>query len=279
MPLDQVCGGLIVKAQKRGNAMSRVRPLVAGNWKMNGLGASLGEIEALRAGVADGGLAANTDVMICPPATLISRVAQVLAGNPVAVGGQDCHAETSGAFTGEISAPMLADAGATAVILGHSERRSLYGERDRDVKAKAEAAMAAGLLAIVCVGETQGERRLGLTIDVVGRQLAGSLPGGAAPASVVIAYEPVWAIGTGLTPTNADIEEVHAAIRARLGTLLGNDVAEETRILYGGSVKPANASELLTIPGVNGALVGGASLQAPDFLAIAAAQNEAAGRD
>jgi len=242
---------------------------------MNGLSGSLGEIEALKAGLAEAGSAGNVDVMVCPPATLIGAVAKAVDGSAIAVGGQDCHDKPSGAYTGEVSAPMLADAGAAAVILGHSERRSLFGERDRDVKAKAGAAIAAGLQAIVCIGETEGERRLGLTLDVVGRQLAGSLPEGATSANTIIAYEPVWAIGTGLTPTNADIEEVHRAIRETLGTLLGGAVADETRILYGGSVKPGNAGELLTIPGVNGALVGGASLLAKDFLAIIAAQSDA----
>jgi triosephosphate isomerase len=194
-----------------------------------------------------------------------------VAGSPVRIGAQDCHAEASGAFTGDISAPMLADSGASAVILGHSERRALHGERDRDVRAKAAAAHKAGLTAIVCVGETAGERRLGLTLDVIGRQLKGSLPEGFGAANTVIAYEPVWAIGTGLTPTPADIAEAHAFIRGRIGEIAGADVAAATRILYGGSVKPGNAAALLTIPGVDGALVGGASLKADDLLAIISA--------
>jgi triosephosphate isomerase len=245
---------------------------------MNGLTASLSEIEALRAGVTEGGYGAAMDIMICPPATLIAAMARLVAGSPIAVGAQDCHAKPSGAFTGDISAPMLADSGAKAVILGHSERRSQHGERDRDVRAKAEAVLAAGLQAIVCVGETAGERAMGLTLDVVGRQLHGSVPAGASAANVVIAYEPVWAIGTGLTPTAADIAEVHRLIRERLGALLGTGVAEGMRILYGGSVKPENAAELLTIPGVNGALIGGASLLARDLLAIIAAQSGGAVR-
>ena len=258
--------------------MTQLKPLIAGNWKMNGLTASLSEIEALRAGVAEGGYADAMDILICPPATLIAAMARLVEGSPIGVGAQDCHAKPSGAFTGEISAPMLADSGAAAVILGHSERRSQHGERDRDVKAKAEAALAAGLLAIVCVGETAGERAMGLTLDVVGRQLQGSLPAGAGAATLLIAYEPVWAIGTGLTPTTADIAEVHRLIRERLGALLGAGVAEGIRILYGGSVKPENAAELLTIPGVDGALIGGASLLARDLLAIIAAQGTSAAR-
>jgi triosephosphate isomerase len=248
--------------------MPSVRPLIAGNWKMNGLRASLGEIAALKEGVASGGLDRGADIMVCPPATLIGAMAQAVDGSPVRIGGQDCHEKASGAYTGNISAQMLADAGASAVILGHSERRSMHGERDSDVAAKAVAAHQAALLAIICIGETAGERRLGLALDVIGRQLKGSLPKGAGAANTVIAYEPVWAIGTGLTPTTADIAEVHTFIRSRLGDLLGSSVAGETRILYGGSVKPGNAAEILTIDGVDGALVGGASLLAKDFLGI-----------
>jgi triosephosphate isomerase (TIM) len=251
--------------------MARIKPLIAGNWKMNGLRSSLVEIGAIREGAAKGDMSTFADLMICPPATLIAAVAGAAEGSPLLVGGQDCHAKTTGAFTGDISAQMLADSGATAVILGHSERRALHGERDRDVKAKATAAHGAGLMVIICVGETAGERRLGLTLDVVGRQLTGSLPDNVAAANTVIAYEPVWAIGTGLTPTIADVAEVHQFIRAHLARLAGEAVSAETRILYGGSVKPDNAGELLTIPGVDGALVGGASLLARDFLAIAAA--------
>jgi triosephosphate isomerase len=245
---------------------------------MNGLKASLAEIAALVKGVADANVALAADIMICPPATLIAGMTKAAEGTPIQIGGQDCHAKAAGAFTGDISAAMLADSGAKGVILGHSERRSYHGERDSDVKAKAEAALAAGLTAIVCIGETGGERQMGLTLDVVGRQLAGSLPAGATAENLVIAYEPVWAIGTGLTPTNADIEEVHTGIRSRLSELLGASVAQQTRILYGGSVKPENAREILTIAGVDGALVGGASLAAKDFLAIITAQGSAAAR-
>lgn len=248
------------------------KPLIAGNWKMNGLRASLSEITSLLEGVRAGGLDAGADILICPPATLIAPMAELASGSPVSVGAQDCHEKASGAYTGNISAPMLADSGATAVILGHSERRSLHGERDQDVAAKAVATRGAGLLSIICVGETEGERRLGLTLDVIGRQLKGSLPEGTTAENTVIAYEPVWAIGTGLTPTTSDIAEVHAFIREKLGELLGSSVAAGTRILYGGSVKPSNAAEILTIPGVNGALVGGASLLAKDFLGIVEAQ-------
>ncbi|MGB0087441.1 MAG: triose-phosphate isomerase [Rhodomicrobiaceae bacterium] len=248
--------------------MAGITPLIAGNWKMNGLRASLAEIGALRDGVAQAGLSGTADILVCPPATLISAAAEAVRGSAIAVGAQDCHAKASGAFTGDLSAPMLADAGASAVILGHSERRSQHCERDRDVNAKAKAAHAAGLKAIVCVGETAGERQLGLTLQVIGRQLRGSLPEGMTAADTVIAYEPVWAIGTGLTPTSADIAEVHAFIRGELGKIAGAAVAVETRILYGGSVKPDNAAAILTIAGVNGGLVGGASLLARDFLAI-----------
>ena len=253
--------------------MTSIRPLIAGNWKMNGLKAGLSELTKLNDVVVRDGLAANADILVCPPATLIAQAAWALQGSQIEVGGQDCRAEASGAFTGDVSAPMLADNGATSVILGHSERRSLHGERDMDVRAKAEAAHRAGLKAIVCVGETAGERRLGLTLAVIARQLRGSLPKDAASPNTIIAYEPVWAIGTGLTPTPADIAEVHHFIRVELAGLLGQAVADVTRILYGGSVKPNNAAELLTIAGVDGALVGGASLLADDFLPIIAARS------
>jgi triosephosphate isomerase (TIM) len=248
--------------------MAIIKPLIAGNWKMNGVSSSLAELRTLRDAASSEGLAAHADMLVCPPATLIAPAAEALRGSAVAVGGQDCRAEASGAFTGDISAPMLADSGATAVILGHSERRSLHGERDIEVRAKAEAAHKAKLLAIICVGETAGERRLGLTLAVIARQLRGSLPKDATAANTVIAYEPVWAIGTGLTASPADVEEVHRFIRMELGGLVGQPVAEATRILYGGSVKAGNAAELLTIDGVDGALVGGASLLADDFLPI-----------
>ena len=242
-----------------------VRPLVAGNWKMNGLAAQLAEAQAVRDAVAKA--PPNADVMICPPATLLAQLAWALRGSTVLLGAQDCHAQAAGAFTGDISAEMLADAGAGAVIVGHSERRALHGELDREVRAKAEAAHRAGLTAILCVGETAGERAASLTEQVVHRQLAGSMPGAATAANTVVAYEPVWAIGTGLTPTSADVARVHAAIRAALTERFGGE-GTGMRILYGGSVKPANARELLAIKDVNGALVGGASLKATDFLGI-----------
>jgi len=248
-------------------AMTR-RPLVAGNWKMNGLAASIGELDAIVAGAA--ALAAKVDLMVCPPATLIAAFAARAAGHPVAIGGQDCHAAAAGAYTGDISAEMLKDAGARAVIVGHSERRSYHMESNADVRAKAAAAWRAGLTAIVCVGESIEERRAGKTLDVVGAQLAGSVPEGATVASLVVAYEPVWAIGSGLTPSAADVGEVHGFIRARLVERFGR-VGEGTRVLYGGSVKPANAKELMAVADVDGALVGGASLKATEFLAIAAA--------
>ena len=242
------------------------RPLVAGNWKMFGLAASAAELSKMAAGAAD--LAAKTDLLVCPPATLIAGFAQAARGSALAIGGQDCHADASGAHTGDISAEMLADAGARAVIVGHSERRTDHHETDAQVRAKALAARRAGLTAIVCVGEHRGERETGETLRVVGRQLAGSLPDGATAANLVIAYEPVWAIGTGLTPTAADVAEVHAFIRKQATERFGAE-GNGIRILYGGSVKPSNAKELMTVVHVNGALVGGASLTAKDFLAIA----------
>jgi triosephosphate isomerase len=246
-------------------AAAQIRPLVAGNWKMNGLAASAAELRDIAKGA--GGIAA--DLMICPPATLLAGFAAAARGTGLQLGGQDCHAKPSGAHTGDIAAEMLADAGAVAVIVGHSERRADHHETDAEVNAKTLAAWRAGLLAIVCVGETHAERAAGQTLDVVGRQLAGSLPDGGTSANLVVAYEPVWAIGSGLTPTPADVAEVHAFIRARLGAQYGGQ-GDGSRILYGGSVKPGNARELLTIPHVNGALVGGASLKAADFLGIAA---------
>jgi triosephosphate isomerase len=246
-----------------------VRPLVAGNWKMNGLSASLVEVEAMRR-AADAGEAGVAELLVCPPATLLAQAAWKLKGGKLGLGAQDCHPEASGAFTGDISAPMLKDAGAAYVIVGHSERRTLHHETDALVRAKAEAALKAGLRAIVCVGETRSERETGLANTVVTRQLRGSLPSSDAAQTVIVAYEPVWAIGTGLTPTAADVAAMHKAIRALLGEIYG-PAGARIRILYGGSVKPTNCQELLTLDNVDGALVGGASLKAADFLAIAAA--------
>jgi triosephosphate isomerase len=243
------------------------RPLVAGNWKMNGLGRSVAELEKIMAGA--GPLAGRADLMICPPATLVARFAARAQGSGVLIGGQDCHAEATGAFTGDIAAEMLADAGAGAVIVGHSERRTYHRETDTEVRAKALAARRAGLVAIVCIGETRAEREAGHTLDVLGRQLAGSLPDGATGTNLVVAYEPVWAIGTGLTPTTADVAEAHGFVRKQLGARYGA-IADAVRVLYGGSVKPSNARELMTVGNVDGALVGGASLKSEEFLGIAA---------
>jgi triosephosphate isomerase len=248
---------------------SRPRPLVAGNWKMNGFRSSLGEIAAM-AKDYDADLRTRVELLVCPPAPLLYLAAAASLGTRIATGGQDCHAKAAGAHTGDVSAEMLADAGATYVILGHSERRADHGESDATVRAKAEAAWRAGLTAIVCVGETEAQRRAGQTLDVVGGQLDGSVPAGATAANLVIAYEPVWAIGSGLTPTPADVAEVHAFIRDRLVKLMGGEGAK-ARILYGGSVKPSNAAELMGVANVDGALVGGASLKAADFMGIAAA--------
>jgi|CXWK01.1.fsa_nt_gi triosephosphate isomerase len=244
-----------------------IRPLVAGNWKMNGLKAGLNEVVAVSEAL--GGPLKNVaaDVMIAPPATLLLVMAETSKGSPVTFAGQDCHAKASGAHTGDISAEMLKEAGASAVIVGHSERRADHGDTNASVRLKAEAAHRAGLSAIVCLGETEGERRAGLTLQVVARQLKTSLPDGATAANTIIAYEPVWAIGTGLTPTVEDVAEVHAAIRRDLIARFGGE-GSGMRILYGGSVKPDNAKALLSVANVNGALVGGASLKASDFLAI-----------
>ena len=244
------------------------KALIAGNWKMNGLVTEAGAlVGALRAGAA--GAQAKADLLVCPPATVITIVAHALLGSGIAVGGQDCHAKPSGAHTGDVSAAMLKDAGATAVILGHSERRTEHRETDGEVLAKAGAAIAAGLRPIVCVGETLDEREAGRQEAVVASQLAGSLPDGFAAAAGVVAYEPVWAIGTGKTPTEGDIAAMHQAIRSRLVERFG-EAGKAVPILYGGSVKPGNAASILALPEVGGALVGGASLVAADFLAIAA---------
>jgi triosephosphate isomerase (TIM) len=245
-----------------------IRPLIAGNWKMNGLKASSSEFAAMLAGAAK--LAAKADLLVCPPATLIAAFAEQARGaKNLAIGAQDCHPKASGAHTGDISAEMLADAGARAVIVGHSERRADHGESDALVRQKAEAAWRAGLTAIVCIGETQQQRDKGQTLDICGGQLKGSVPDAANAGNLVVAYEPVWAIGTGLTPTTADVEQVHRFIRELLVSRFNGEGAR-TRILYGGSVKPSNAAELMAVANVNGALVGGASLKAADFLAIAA---------
>jgi triosephosphate isomerase (TIM) len=246
-----------------------VRPFVAGNWKMNGLGASLAEIETMRR-ATDAGEAGEAELAICPPATLLALAAAKLRGGKLSLGAQDCSPEPGGAFTGDISAAMLKDAGASYVIVGHSERRTHHHETDELVRAKAEAALKAGLIPIVCVGETQAEREAGEQAAVVIRQLRRSLPAGGTSETVVIAYEPVWAIGTGLTPTPADVAAIHNGIRALLEEV-GGPRAAKTRVLYGGSVKPSNCGELLTLNNVDGALVGGASLKAAEFLAIAAA--------
>jgi triosephosphate isomerase len=241
-----------------------MRQLIAGNWKMNGTGASLVEIEAVARTVVGGKVAC--DVLICPPATLIAP-AVAAADDRVQIGGQDCHAEVSGAFTGDISAEMLKDAGASAVIVGHSERRQYHGETDAMVAAKAKAAWRAGLLAIICIGESENERAEGKAFDVCSHQLAGSVPTGAKAATTCVAYEPIWAIGTGKTPTSDEIAQVHAHIRRELVTRFGSE-GSDMRILYGGSVKPGNAKEILALDNVGGALVGGASLKAADFQSI-----------
>src|SRR5262245_10714350 len=241
------------------------RPLVAGNWKMNGLRASVAELLRIVVGARE---LAAVDILVCPPATLVAEFAAAAAGSPVRIGAQDCHPEPAGAFTGDLSAEMLKDAGASAVIVGHSERRSYHRETDGDVQSKALAARRAGLCVIVCVGETRSERDGGHALSVVGTQLDGSVPDGATAAKLGVAYEPVWAIGSGLTPTPSDIAEMHGLVRRRLVARFGTE-GEGIRILYGGSVKPANARELMRVADVDGALVGGASLKADEFLAIA----------
>ena len=247
-----------------------IRPMVAGNWKMNGSRASLDELALMSTGFTPA-LRQKLDLMICPPATLVLAASQRSIGTGIAIGGQDCHANDAGAHTGDLSAGMLFDAGATAVIVGHSERRADHGESDATVRAKAEAARRNALIAIICVGETRADREAGKTLAVVRRQLKGSIPDHMTSRDLVVAYEPVWAIGTGLTPTAADVAEVHAMIRQDLRRIVGKEEAEKVRILYGGSVKPSNAKELMSVPNVNGALVGGASLKALDLLGIVAA--------
>ena len=244
-----------------------IRPLIAGNWKMNGLKSSLAEFEAMLTDASE--VAAKADLLVCPPATLIAEFARRASGSTtLAVGAQDCHTKPSGAHTGDLSAEMLADAGARAIIVGHSERRADHGETDIEVRQKAEAVWRAGLTAIVCIGETQHQRDQGQTLDICRGQLNVSLPDGSRSDNLVVAYEPVWAIGTGLTPTTQDVEQIHRFIRELLIARFKGEGAK-TRILYGGSVKPSNAAELMAVSNVNGALVGGASLKAADFLAIA----------
>jgi triosephosphate isomerase (TIM) len=246
--------------------MGKLRQLVAGNWKMNGTSASLAEIDAVMAGLSG----TSAEVAICPPATLIAQAVWKSKGSALMIGGQDCHPKASGAHTGDISAEMIADAGGKLVIVGHSERRADHGEGDDLVRQKAEAGWRAGLLVILCIGETEAQRKSGETNAVLSKQLEGSVPEGASAENMVVAYEPVWAIGTGLTASSDDIAAAHAHIRARLAERFG-DGGRAIRILYGGSVKPGNAAEILALDDVDGALVGGASLKAADFLGIVAA--------
>lgn len=243
------------------------RKLAAGNWKMNGTRTALAELAAIADAIKD----ASADILICPPATLIAAAAEAVSGSKVAIGGQDCHMAITGAHTGDVSAEMLKDAGASAVILGHSERRTDHGETDHQVRAKTEAAQAQGLVAVVCIGETLNEREAGDTLKVVGTQLASSLPDGSTGENTVVAYEPVWAIGTGKVPTLEQIAEVHDFLRAELVARFGAAIGSDIPLLYGGSVKPGNAVEIFAVSNVDGALVGGASLKAADFGPIAAA--------
>ena len=246
------------------------RKLAAGNWKMNGLGADLEELQALAKAHEN----PDVDLLICPPATLVSRAADIARGTAIGIGGQDCHAAESGAHTGDISAAMLRDGGATAVILGHSERREDHEESSEMVRAKARAAMAHGLMAVICMGESLAQREAANTLDIIAGQLAASLPDTATAENLVIAYEPIWAIGTGKVPTLAQIGEVHDFIRTRLERRYGTGVGRGTRILYGGSVKPDNAAQIFRVPNVDGALVGGASLKASDFSPVIKALEE-----
>lgn len=240
------------------------RKLAAGNWKMHGLGADLGELDTLMAAHP----APDVDLLICPPFPLIHRAAQRTAAHPLAIGAQDCHAATTGAHTGDTSAAMLADAGASAIIVGHSERRADHDERNEDVRAKARAAMQAGLTAIICMGESLAQRDAANTLDIIAGQLSGSIPDAATGHNLVIAYEPIWAIGTGKVPSLDQIGEVHGFIRTRLERRFGPGVGRSVRLLYGGSVKPDNAADIFAVPHVDGALVGGASLKAGDFSPI-----------
>lgn len=247
------------------------RKLAAGNWKMNGVGATLTEIDAL----AQTHPAPTVDVLICTPATLLHRASETSGDSKIAIGGQDCHPAVSGAHTGDTSAEMLRDAGASAVILGHSERRADHGETDADVRAKAETAIAGGLLAVVCVGESLEQREAQETLSVIADQLARSLPEGATGDTVVVAYEPIWAIGTGKVATLEQIAEVHDFMRKSLSDRFGAEIADGIRLLYGGSVKPGNAADIFAVNNVDGALVGGASLKAADFSPIITALEQA----
>lgn len=246
--------------------MSR-RMLAAGNWKMNGLNAQLPELLS----VIEANPSPTAEILICPPATLIAAMAELARDFPLSIGAQDCHAESGGAHTGDLSAEMLRDAGAAYVIVGHSERRANHGEVDQTVRAKTEAAWRAGLKAIVCVGETEAERDAGSALDIVAAQLSASIPDGATEDRLVVAYEPVWAIGTGRTASTADIDQMHDAMRVQLCSRLGTEAGSRIRLLYGGSVKPSNAAEIFAIGNVDGGLVGGASLKASDFNAIISA--------
>ncbi len=250
-----------------------IKPLVAGNWKMNGLQSNLSELTAMASGYGPD-IQEKAEMLVCVPATLVFPAVQAIKNAPVAIGAQDCHAKASGAHTGDISAAMIKDAGASAVIVGHSERRTDHRETSADVLEKANAGLSAGLQTIVCIGETEDERKSGKTLDVLKEQLAGSLPdswpGSGEGAELVIAYEPVWAIGTGMTPTSDDVAEAHAFLRSELVSRFGQQ-GQTIRLLYGGSVKPGNAAELMSVANVDGALVGGASLKAEDFLGITAA--------
>jgi triosephosphate isomerase (TIM) len=250
--------------------LTTISPLIAGNWKMNGLTHSLDELSEL-ARLLTTGEAPRALVVVCPPATLLAAVAAQGASSGIIAGGQDCHAQASGAHTGDISAGMLADAGAQYVIVGHSERRTDHGETSDTVRAKAEAAIGAGLKPIICVGETEAQRDAGHAESVVSEQIAASIPDAAELHEVIVAYEPVWAIGTGRTPTLDEIGQMHDAIRARLVDRFGSEKGESIRILYGGSLKPQNAREILAVANVNGGLVGGASLLAKDFYTIISA--------
>ncbi len=240
------------------------RKLAAGNWKMNGTSAALSELETLSASYP----APSVDILICPPTTLLDRAANAVKGSGITVGGQDCHTASSGAHTGDISAEMLLDAGADTVILGHSERRDDHGEQNEDIRAKARAAMEAGLKAIICVGESLEQREASNTLDIIGGQMSGSIPDQSTGENLIVAYEPIWAIGTGKVPTLEEIGEVHDFIRARLERRFGEGVGRSVRLLYGGSVKPGNAAEIFAVSNVDGALVGGASLKAKDFSGI-----------